>query len=265
MQPLVSVIVPCFNEDVGLVKQSLVSLRRQTESNFECIFVDESTDSSLSEEYKNICSLDPRFLYIHPERRMGLSGSLNLGISVARGEYIARFDSDDICDVNRIKLQLQFFKNNPTVGVLGGWMRIIDNEGHEISHRKYPVMHDEIVRSFVYTNAIAHPAVMFRREVILTVEGPYRLDFRYSEDLELWLRLLNNGVQFANLSEFLVGYRQQSSSRHRDNWKFNFKARKLHISQPYKFRKYLVLILLRAWVILPNFFQELLYKKMVFK
>lgn len=265
MQPLVSVIVPCFNEDLSTVNESLASLVRQSEPNFECFFVDESTNSSLSAAYERLCAQDSRFYYMRPDKRIGLAASLNLGISFARGEYIARFDSDDVCDVHRLQLQVQFLKNNPTVGVLGGWMKIVGRNGLEIAKREYPTTHDEIVRKFVYTNAIAHPTVMLRRKVISTVEGPYRVDFRYCEDLELWLRLLNNGVQFANLPKFLVGYRQQSPTRPRDNWRFNLKARKLHISKPYKLRKFLILSVMQAWAILPKSFQELFYKKMVFK
>ena len=97
MNPLVSIIVPCMNEDPKILTESLVSIRNQTYKNFECILVDESTYRYISDFCESFCKENAVFIYIHPEKRIGLAASLNLGIKVSSGGLIARFDSDDIC------------------------------------------------------------------------------------------------------------------------------------------------------------------------
>ena len=84
--PRVSVIVPAFNESVTVLEESLASLMDQTFDDFECIVVDESTHPDLAQACESICARDARFRYVHPSQRLGLPGSLNLGISIARGE-----------------------------------------------------------------------------------------------------------------------------------------------------------------------------------
>lgn len=264
MTPQVSVVVPCFNEETAIVKQSLESLRLQTFRDFECIVIDESTDEKKAEACRSFCETDDRFVYIHPETRLGLAESLNYGFKQARGKYIARFDSDDICHPSRFEKQVAFLDQNQHIGIVGGSMQIINSEGKVLAFRSYPCEHNAIERKFVYANSLAHPAVMIRKDVIRDEEGPYRKDFRFSEDLELWLRLLSKGVKFANLPDLLVDYRQDSTFRPPANWRFNAMARRIHMSAPYRFQKVLIASLLTIWAGLPKIIQELVYKKLIF-
>ena len=86
--PLVTVVVPSFNEDPHIVRASLESIRAQTFADFECIVVDESSRPELAEACRAVCAEDPRFIYVHPTERLGLPKSLNLAISKARGQLI---------------------------------------------------------------------------------------------------------------------------------------------------------------------------------
>lgn len=260
----VSVVVPCFNEEADVLEQSLSSLMQQTFKDFECIVIDESDDSKIAETCRELCGKDPRFKYFHPEVRLGLAASLNYGFELARGDYIARFDSDDICDPKRLEKQVAFLNENSEIGIVGSSMRIIDLSGNVLATRVYPSEHQKIEQQFVYANAIAHPTVMLRKDIISREQGPYRTDFRFSEDLELWLRLLKKGVRFANLLDVLVSYRQDSTYRPPANWKFNARARRMHMSAPYRMEKALVAGLLSAWAVLPKFAQESIYKIMVY-
>lgn len=261
----VSVVVPCFNEEPEIVEESLSSLRLQTFKDFECIVVDESTDPKKAEACRTLCEKDDRFKYFHPEVRLGLAASLNYGFELAHGEYIARFDSDDVCDPKRLEKQVAFLDKNRETGLVGSSMRVIDSSGIVLATRIYPCNHQKIEQLFVYTNAIAHPTVMMRKEIISRELGPYRCDFRFSEDLELWLRLLKKGVRFANLPDVLVSYRQNSTYRPTANWVFNARARRMHMSAPYRMQKVFVAGLLSIWAVLPKFIQELIYKKIVFR
>lgn len=262
--PKISIIIPAFNEDEAVINRSLNSVRSQSFVNFECIIVDDSTNPNTSEACRTYCASDSRFKYIRPDIRLGLAASLNLACSMSKGEYIARFDSDDICDINRLQKQSELLDANPLLGVVGSWMLIVDSSGKILANRKYPPLHQDIVKKFIYTNAMAHPTVMFRRSLIDEKNGPYNVKFKHSEDLELWLRLLSEKVIFANIPEYLVTYSQNSLIRSIDNWKYNIKARVMHIEHPYILLKIIVLLGLCIWTYIPTKLRKVFYKKIIF-
>ena len=258
--PLISCVVPCFNEDIEVLNLSLSSLREQTFTNFECIVIDESTNKDIAVACIKFCESDPRFLYVHPDKRLGLAASLNMGIQMAKGIFIARFDSDDICRVDRLSQQIEFLKINPEIAVLGSSIEIIDESGKFVSRRTYPLNHAEIEKKFVFSSALAHPTVIFRKKILGEGHLAYDPSFIFSEDLDLWLRLLNKGVKFANLSDALVQYRQHHTSRHKNHWKFNIKARLNNISRPYAIRKLMGILGIAAWSYLPREVQQFIFR-----
>lgn len=257
--PLVTVVVPSFNEAPDIVGASLQSLRAQTFSNFECIVVDESTRPELVAACEAACAEDKRFIYIHPTERLGLSESLNLAISKARGQLIARFDSDDICMPNRLELQVAFLRAHPEISVVGGAMDIISTEGRFIAHRRYSQTPNKIASAMQFTNAIAHPTVMFRKEVI-DHYGGYNPSYRYCEDLDLWLRWMNADVLFENLPQVLVQYRQDNTRRDHLNWRYNLRVRLSNFSSRYLIRRIIGITFIAAWVAVPGKLQEQIYK-----
>jgi glycosyltransferase involved in cell wall biosynthesis len=263
--PKISCIVPCFNESREILEDCFRSLSSQTFADFECIIIDESTQIESSLQCERICKLDSRFTYIRPEKRIGLAGSLNLGIAACKGEYIARFDSDDICKIDRFALQSEFLDNNPEIGIVGGFMEIIDEVGVLIGRLNYPITHKEIEKKFIFSNSLAHPTVMIRKSVLLIVGREYDPTFKYAEDLDLWLGLLNSGVRFANLPIVLVKYRQQTSTRYFGNWVYNVKARIKNFSTPYVFLKIFGIIALIIWSLMPKFLQVFIYRKLQFR
>jgi len=258
--PLVSCIVPCFNETHRILNESLTSLRDQSFVNFECIVVDESTDQNISNACKIFCESDERFIYIHPTKKIGLAASLNLGIKMAKGHFIARFDSDDICAPDRLALQVDFLNQNPEISVVGSALDIVDLSGNYIGRRSYPLTHDGIENKFIFSNSVAHPAVMFRSSILSKLEYAYDTKFRYAEDLDFWLRLLNCNVKFANLSKPLVKYRQQQLSRANKHWLYNLKARIKNLSSPRRFEKLIAIFGIFLWMLLPKIIQQSLFK-----
>jgi glycosyltransferase involved in cell wall biosynthesis len=250
--PKISCIVPCFNEDSEVLRKSLVSIANQTYENFECIVVDESTNAKTAVLCRELCELDSRFYYVRPEQRLGLAGSLNLGIQRAKGEFIARFDSDDICCHDRFALQAQFLNQNSDIGIVGSSLEIIDNNDLPVGIRAYPTEHYSIEKKFIFSNGMAHPTVMFRKSLLSIVGGAYDPTFRYAEDLEFWLRLLNSNIKFANLPECLVKYRQQYTNRSGDHWKYNIKARVKNFSDPFRFRKVIGILGIVLWMCVPK-------------
>jgi glycosyltransferase involved in cell wall biosynthesis len=261
--PKVSILVPSFNEAPATITESLLAIRNQTFRDFECLVIDESTDPAKAAAIQTECALDPRFRYIHPDSRLGLAGSLNLGLATANGALIARCDADDVCLPNRLDLQVQFLQEHPNIGILGGTMDIIDETGRTTGHRGYPLKHDDIARTMMLTNAMAHPTVMFRRDLPERF-GPYDPTFRFSEDLELWLRWLNAGVRFANLPQTLLKYRQQVTTRSIDHWRFNLLARRRHYSTHHLVLRTAGIAGIAIWSRIPKLLQERLFRAVMF-
>ena len=260
--PKVSVIVPAFNEPVETLEESLTSVMGQTFGDFECIVVDESTQPELAQACECICARDARFRYVHPAERLGLPGSLNLAISMARGELLARFDSDDVCLPERLAVQVAFMDNHSEVGVVGAGLEIIDENGLPTAVRHYPQSFAEIARKLQFTTSLAHPTVVYRASIAHS-HGAYDPTFRYSEDLDLWLRWLNKGIVFANVPDVLVKYRQVQTQRHRNHWRFNLRARIRNFAPSFLFRRLAGIACIGTWSVLPPFIQEMVFRFLI--
>jgi glycosyltransferase involved in cell wall biosynthesis len=262
--PRVSIVVPSFNESAPIVGASLASLRAQTLQDFECIVVDESTNPASAQACRDSCALDARFVYLHPAQRLGLAGSLNLGVERARAPLVARFDADDLCLPGRLAQQMSLLDAQPEIGVVGGALEVIDESEQHVGVRRYPQAHAQIARRMQLTNAVAHPTVMFRRAVF-DAHGGYDRTFRYSEDLELWLRWLNAGVRFANLPDVLVRYRQQSTRRNTTHWRYNLRARLRHFTTPYLLPRIAGIGSVALWMAVPASLQESIFKRLMLR
>ena len=264
VRPYVTVVVPSFNEDPHIIQASLESIRIQTFADFECIVVDESTNPELAEACQAFCALDSRFFYIHPNERIGLPKSLNLAISKARGQVIARFDSDDVCMPERLELQVAFLQSHPEISLVGGALEIISKEGKLLAQRSYPLLPIEIAKGMQLTTTIAHPTVMYRK-VAIDQHGGYNTKFRFSEDLELWLRWINAGLQFANLPQVLVQYRQDNTRRGSGHWFFNLRARIANFNAQFLARRIIGIACIVSWVFMPKKLQEQIFKALVLR
>lgn len=262
--PLVTVVVPSFNEAPHIVRASLESIRSQTFTNFECIVVDESTQPDLAEVCSMVCAEDPRFVYVHPIERLGLASSLNFAVCKARGLFVARFDSDDICFPERLALQVSFLQTHPEISVVGGALDIVDDEERYLAHRRYPLTSAAISKAMQLTTAIAHPTVMFRKEVFDRLGG-YNPDFYFAEDLDLWLRWMKGGAQFANLPQALVKYRQDNTCRDVRHWRFNLRARISNFNGQHLIRRTFGIACIIIWAVMPRAVQEHVFKKLLLR
>jgi glycosyltransferase involved in cell wall biosynthesis len=261
--PTISVVMAMFNEQPAIAIESLQSVADQTFADFECIIVDESKSQATIEACEAFCAADPRFRRVIPETRLGLAGSLNMAISLSSGRFIARFDSDDVCLPDRLATQLAFLETTPEVDVLGGWLEVIDADGHLIATRQYASEHEDIVKASYFKSPMAHPTVIMRRTAIDKV-GVYDPGFLYSEDLELWLRMIRQGLRLHNLPRPLVRYRQTLTRRDALHWKYNLRARKKHWGGHALFRQSLGMGIIAGWSLVPPALQETVYRQLVF-
>ena len=126
---------------------------------------------------------------------------------MARGEYIATMDADDVCLPKRLQTQLDFMQQHPEIGVVGSSMQITDRQLTPLDVWNYPEQHAPIAYSIlIFGSGFGHPSTMIRRELLVEVGG-YRATLRAAGDLDLWTRLASR-TRFANLPAVLMKYRR---------------------------------------------------------
>jgi glycosyltransferase involved in cell wall biosynthesis len=208
MTPKVSVVMSVYNAG-DFLQEAVDSVLAQRFADFELIMIDDgSTDGSLS-TLRRIS--DARVKIIQQENR-GLIASLNRGIALSTGQYIARMDADDRCMPDRFGLQANHLDQHPDIALLGSGIATMDENGSPLAPCvRFPQTHAEIWagmgrRPWVF----CHPAVMFRRAAAVEM-GMYRSDFAHAEDAEFFARLMTR-YQAANLPDVLLSYRLRRSA-----------------------------------------------------
>lgn len=189
------------------LRQAIDSILAQTFADFEFIIIDDhSSDSSVEivQRYR-----DPRIQHMINNKHSGLTASLNRGLKLARGEYIARMDADDISLPGRFEEQVDYLDQHPDVAVLGTGIKFIDGEGNPLEDVIFPAEHELIEWNLCFYNPIAHPTVMMRARVIQQVGG-YDPKLERSQDYDLWWRVSSIG-RLANLDEIYVHFRKHAS------------------------------------------------------
>lgn len=200
--PRVSVILPIYNQEKYL-KFAIQSILNQTYANFELLILD---DASTDNSWQIIQSLkDKRIRLFKNTKNLGLSKSLNLLIQKSKGQYIARMDGDDISLPNRLGEQVVLLDQNPEIVLAGSWAKIINNNGQVIGEIKKPVEYLNIRKKILSDNPFIHSSIMFRKKIILE-EGAYNQKLIYSQDYDLWLRLVIK-YKSVNLPRFLLNFR----------------------------------------------------------
>lgn len=201
VNPKISVVMSVYNS-AAFLKEAIESVLKQSCNDFEFVIInDGSTDDSdaIISSFK-----DERINYLKNEGNKGLIFSLNRGVSIAKGKYIARMDADDICDKARFQKQLNEFEKDPQLIVCGSFIRTFGAESNGINYM--PVSHGDIVSSVFFTCPFAHPSVMIKKEALLKLNEVYREEYKHSEDYDLWSRLVFTG-NCKNIPEYLLNYR----------------------------------------------------------
>ena len=210
MSPQLSVIMSVYNGE-HFLEESIHSILNQTFSDFEFIIIN---DGSKDASEKIILGFkDDRIRYIDNKINIGLIASLNKGLKLAKGQYIARMDDDDISLPTRFEKQVQYLDKNQNTFVLASKLVIINENGYEVD--SWPedlsaVSVNEIKQLLPKINCIGHPTVMMRSDCLRNTN--YSDKLKHSEDWGLWLNLLSNDFEIAKLNEVLLKYRVHKKS-----------------------------------------------------
>jgi glycosyltransferase involved in cell wall biosynthesis len=205
MTPKVTVLL-AVRDGEPYVQAAVASILEQTFTDFEFLVVDDASSDRTAEIVESFA--DPRIRLLRNHRNVGQVPSLNRGLREARGEYVARIDADDISLPRRLERQTALLDAQPSVGLVGAWMNVVDERGRSVTRLDARI--DDKVR-FVFETLtmhvlIAHPAAAYRRKPVLELGG-YDERTGPAEDKDLWRRLLLAGWDARIVAEPLVVYR----------------------------------------------------------
>jgi glycosyltransferase involved in cell wall biosynthesis len=207
--PPVSVIMAVHNsaEYLALAVESILA---QTFRDFEFIIIDDGSTDESAAILKRYADTDNRIRLISRPNK-GLTKSLNEGVALAQGEFVARMDADDIASPERFQLQVDFLRAHPEVVLLGGCYDLIDDAGRFLRRMDQPSDNERLQElCLVGGTPICHPLVMMRLDALKRVNG-YDESYEVSQDLDLWLRMGEIG-QMACLPQVLLKYRLHAKS-----------------------------------------------------
>jgi glycosyltransferase involved in cell wall biosynthesis len=229
--PMVSVLLPVYNSG-AYVQSAIESILKQTFSDFELLIInDGSTDNSLS----LISSIsDSRIRIINNEKNIGLTATLNKGIDLAKGKYIARMDADDISLPGRFEKQVNYLEKNEKVSVLATRSELLNTEGEITGEWNDDAKYTEgnsIHTQMVFSNCIVHPSVMIRADVLKKFK--YNGYQKGAEDWDLWLRLLSERHKIHKLNEILLHYRVHPQSTMAGEKQITFQQRLIKIKRKF--------------------------------
>lgn len=212
--PRVSVLIPVYQQATYLPR-AIDSILTQTLTALELILVnDGSTDDSpaIIEEYAR---RDGRVRIAH-QANAGISATLNHALSLARAEYVARLDGDDIALPDRLERQVAYLDKHPTIGLVGGAITLIDIAERKLRTKPYPNRPNDLRYLAAKRSITPGPSGTGRRD-LLTAVGGWRSALDFSEDYDLALRILDK-ADVTNLSSVVTYYRLhhgQTSKVHR--------------------------------------------------
>jgi glycosyltransferase involved in cell wall biosynthesis len=211
MQPRVSIILATYNNPRYLA-EAIASVRKQSYRDWELIIVNDASPFAATKEVISSFT-DERIIYIENAQNIGNVRSAVGAMQIARGEYIARIDDDDVwLSPEKLQMQVAYLDSHPETVVIGSNIDVIDYDtGIKLFTTHYPLTDEEIRRSILSSSPFAHSAILFRKSEALRFGG-YDSGLRRIEDYDLWLKLGTVGI-LGNLPESLVAWRAPSRQR----------------------------------------------------
>jgi len=208
--PLVSVLMPCYNAE-DFVEEAIISMLEQTYKNIEIIAINDCSSDNTGKILHNLAVKDQRIRVVENEVNLKLIDTLNKGIGLCQGEYIARMDSDDISLPRRIEKEVQFLENNKDYDIVSTQFYTFRTG----SAKKYlytnPTEFEQLQAYLLFKSGICHPASMFRRRVFTELGLTFEKEYLHVEDYALWSKALYK-TKLANINgEPLLLYRVHKS------------------------------------------------------
>ena len=200
-------LMSVYNGEMYL-REAIDSILNQTFTDFEFLIVNDGSTDGTAEILQSYD--DPRIKIVNNEQNIGLTKSLNKGLGMAKGEYIARMDADDVSMPERLEKEVTSLDQNRNVGLVGTHYLMINENGKELHTIKGWTESGKLTEKLLEGNPFGHGSVMFSAECIEKV-GLYREEFKFAQDYDFWLRI-SDVCDVANISELLYKWRFNSKS-----------------------------------------------------
>lgn len=239
--PLISVIIPCFRPNILFMKEALDSIliNQVDQHNFsfdslEVIVVCEPVETQALENL--VKEYDDRVKLVINENRAGIAKSLNIGIKLAKGKYIARMDDDDISDSKRMYLQYSYLEANPNIHLVTSNFKYFG----DMNEVRYSFSKEKSHAWSIFTCPFDHPTIMFKKDFFFKNDLFYDEERSHVEDWELWLRAFDAGMIVGSIPKTLfyhrwhtgqVGQNKNTIKMMRDLVKKNFKLLNIDLTE----------------------------------
>lgn len=224
-KPLVSVLIPCYNVE-KYVEEAVNSILNQTYSNLEVITINDCSTDKTGEILQGLAKQDSRIVLVNNESNLKLIKTLNKGIELCRGEYIARMDADDISLPSRIEKEVTFLEKNKDHDIVSTLFYAFRSESPDSKSLHHSPLYDDYLRAYMlFKSGICHPAVMIRKRVFTELKLYFEPEYLHVEDYALWSKAIYK-TKIANIGEPLLLYRvhkHQVSSLYEDQQRDNKK------------------------------------------
>lgn len=208
-QVLVSVLIPCFNAE-KYVEDAVRSIMTQTYENLEIVLIDDCSTDGTPQILDRLKETDDRIKVYRNEENLKLIKTLNKGLELCSGEYIARMDSDDISFPTRIEKQVNFLNENVDYGIVSAMFFTFKNLDGKKNLYINPSTNEELRAFLLFKSGICHPAVMMRRSLFTELSFRFEDEYLHVEDYALWSKVMYK-TKLANLNEPLLYYRVHES------------------------------------------------------
>lgn len=221
---MISVIMGVYNAEKTVLRAAESILVEQEE--LELILIDDASTDGTPDVLGALKERDARVLLLRNDQNRGLAYSLNAGLHVARGEFIARMDADDFSHAGRLAAQKKFLEENPSYAFVGSAANLAE-QGKIYGRRSFPAAPDE--KELIRRCPFIHPSLMFRAEALKRVGGYRDAKFTYRcEDYDLYFRLYKQKLIGYNIRDALIDYEEKrgDASKHTAKTRLNeFKVR----------------------------------------
>jgi len=218
--PKVSFLIPCFNTELYL-KKAIDCVINQTYKNLEIILIDDGSQDNTLEILSQYHKLDNRIVLIQNEENLGLIKSLNKGIDNASGEFIARFDSDDLIDLNRIELQIETLRMKPDIDLLTSKAIYItpQDKYHSNVDHFYCALPLSIRFVSLFECPLLHAGLIVKTSVLKKYKYNFSENTKHIEDYDLFSRIImgNLKIQVDSSEKLLYQYRRNINSISNNN------------------------------------------------
>jgi glycosyltransferase EpsE len=259
--PFFSVLITVFNDE-RFLPTALDSLLQQEFDDYEVIIVDDCSFDSTPAIINDYSSKFRSFKAIRNSENFGLGRSLTIGSESCRGEFIMRFDSDDVCFSNRMLVAFNYISSHPEIDILGSSAVIIDYHGTKTGLRSVPLKHADIANK-VWACPFIHPSVFLRRSAYHSIGG-YDPSISRCCDYDLWFRAVKFNLHFHNIVEPLIYYRHDINTQRKNSTRYLFEQAAVGLRWCWRLKlsywKYLAVVYPFIRGLLPLRIKSALYK-----